>query len=266
MDRAEIRNKIVTYFRQQVAAATDPSRRPQIQMGFLGELFKDTNKDLPGWKQNDVLSSAREIIHEFMNIGAIYPGGYGQIFGSDFYPWLTITEHGKEVFSQENWLPYDPEGYLKALKEKVPEIDDATFTYIGESISSFNNRHLLSATLTLGVASENLMILLIETYSNFLKDPKRKASFDKKIEDKWISTQYKEFRKEFSADVKSLPKELQGDVDTYLDGIFNFIRINRNDAGHPTGKAQGVKVVYANLQIFADYTRYIFDLINYLKK
>ena len=35
-------------------------------------------------------------------------------------------------------------------------------------------------------------------------------------------TQFREFKKEFSADVKSLPKELQADWETYLDGVFNF--------------------------------------------
>ena len=161
-------------------------------------------------------------------------------------------------------LPYDPEGYLKALKAKVPEIDDVTFAYIGESIAAFNRRHLLSATITLGVASENLMLILIEAYTNWLKDP-RKTKFQKHIEDRWIATQYREFKKEFVTDVKSLPKESQGDWEIYLDGIFNFVRLNRNDAGHPTGKELSAKVVYANLQIFADYARYIFDLVSHFK-
>lgn len=208
---------------------------------------------------------AREIVHELMNIGALYPGGYGKVQGSDFYPWLTITEYGKELFSKEDWLPYDPEGYIRALKVKVPEIDAVTLAYAGESISAYNRRNLLSATLTLGVASENLMLSVIEAYVKWLKDPKRQAALQKKIADKWISTQYKEFKQEFSTDVKSLPKNLQGDWETYLDGVFNFVRINRNNAGHPTGKQMSAKVVYANLQIFDGYARYIFDLINFFK-
>ncbi len=64
-------------------------------------------------------------------------------------------------------------------------------------------------------------------------------------------------------DVKSLSRELQKDWEIYLDGVFNFIRLNRNSAGHPTGKALNAKVVYANLQIFADYSEYIFRLIKH---
>jgi hypothetical protein len=266
MDRQEIQNRIFRYFREQLTAMDDPHRRPQIQMGFLNSLFEDVIRILPQHKGPDVLSVAREIVHELMNIGAVYPGGYGQVHGSDFYPWVTITEYGKELFAHEDWLPYDPEGYIRALKVRVPEIDDVTLAYAGESIAAFNRRNLLSATLTLGVASENLMLLLIEAYVNFLKtDPKRQAALQKRIADRWIYTQYKEFKQDFSKDVKLLPKELQGDWETYLDGVFNFIRVNRNAAGHPTGKQQSAKVVYANLQIFADYARYISDLIKFFK-
>lgn len=108
------------------------------------------------------------------------------------------------------------------------------------------------------------MLTLIEAYANWLKDP-RKTKFQKRIENRWIATQYREFKQEFVVDTKSLPKELQSDWETYLDGIFNFVRLNRNDAGHPTGKELSAKVIYANLQIFADYARYIFDLINHFK-
>lgn len=174
-----------------------------------------------------------------------------------------MTNYGLECLMNDQWLPYDPEGYVKALKEKVPNIDDITLAYIGESIAAYNRRQLLSATLTLGVASENLMLLLIEAYLNWIKDKKRKATFKNKIKDRFIYTQYKEFKLEFVNDIKNLPKELQGDWETYLDGMFNFIRLNRNRAGHPTGKKLNAKIVYANLQIFSEYTSYIFSLIKH---
>jgi hypothetical protein len=266
MDRQEAKSKIIGYFRQQIKLQEErPDYRPQIQMGFLDALFRDEMQKVPAWQHDAVLSVAREIIQEMINCGTLYPGQRGQVFGSDFYPWLTITEYGKQVFTSEDWLPYDPDGYLAELKRMAPEIDDVTLAYIGESVASFNRHHLLSATITLGVASENLMLALIEAYRDWIKDAERKGRSEKHIADKWISTQYAEFRKEFVSDIKSLPKELQADWETYLDGIFNFVRLNRNSAGHPTGKAMSAKVVYADLQIFADYARYIFNLIGHLK-
>lgn len=257
MTREEIKNKIFEHFKSQVAwAEANPNQMQQYQMGQVYSLFPHGNG--PHWEVAKIHSVAREIVQELINIGYIYPGTAGD-FNSG-YPWLTVTELGKHAFKEENWLPYDPEGYVKTLKTKVPSIDDVTLTYIGEAVAAYHRRHLLSATITLGVASENLMLSLIEAYTDSITDAARKARLEKNTKEKFISTQYKEFKKEFVNDVRSLPKELQDNWETYLDGIFNFIRLNRNDAGHPTGKKLDAKVVYANLQIFSEYADYVTKL------
>lgn len=263
MEREEIRNKIFEHFKQQVALTkSNPNQMQQFQMGDIFSLFPYT-QNVPQWEQQKIHSVAREVVQELINTGFLYPGTSGD--QNSGYPWLTITEYGKEAFLKEDWLPYDPDGYIKALKAKIPTMDDITLTYIGEAVASYNRRHLLSATLTIGVASENLMLLLIEAYANWIKDAGRKARFLKKVEGKFIAVQFKEFKKEFVADVRSLPKEFQSDWETYLDSIFNFIRLNRNDAGHPTGKQFDAKVVYANLQVFAEYAQFISKLTQHLK-
>ncbi len=141
MDREEIRNRIFNYLKQQLSFGDDPSRRLKIQMGDIGALFRKETESLLACKQDDLLSVAREIVHELMNNGALYPGQHGQVQGSDFFPWLTITEYGKELLMSEDWLPYDPEGYLKELKNKVPKIDGVTLAYIGESVEAFRGKY-----------------------------------------------------------------------------------------------------------------------------
>ena len=265
MDRAEVRSRIVEYFKGRLSGRSRPTENQHIQIGDLFALFQKEQLEQPPWKQAEVLTLVNEIVHELAYSGFIYFGMPGSMSSHDYYPWITVTEYGKAAFMSEDWLPHDPEGYMAALKTRVPELEEVTLAYIGESVSAFNRRHLLSATITLGVASENIMLVLIEAYAGWIKDPKRKAAFEKRIANKWISTQYNEFKSEFKVDVRSLPKQLQGDWETYLDGIFNFIRLNRNSAGHPTGKQMSAKAVYANLQIFADYSRYVFDLIHALQ-
>lgn len=260
MTREEIRNKIFEYLKKQVVLIqATPYRMQQFQLGGIYELFPYIT-NTPHWKTEQIHSIAREIIQELEQSGFIYDGTCSLGSGMGSYPYYTITEYGKEALLKDDWLPYDPDGYMKALKEKVPDIDEITLTYIGEAVSAYNRRHLLSATLTLGVASENLMLSLIEAYAIWISDAKRKESFQKRIEGKFISRQYKEFKQEFSTDVKSFSKDTQANWETYLDGIFNFIRLNRNDAGHPTGKQFDTKIVYANLQVFSEYSQFIFRL------
>ena len=259
-DRGNIRNRLFEFFRKQKSPQSNEWLLPRIQMGDIHRLFTDDLKDAPGYAYERFYTIVNEIIWEFANNGFIYFGTAGS--AGDSYPHITITEYGREIFNSEKWLPYDPDGYLKNLKAAVPELDDVTLAYIGEAVSAFNRRQLLSATLTLGVASENLMLLLIENYVASLVMT-RKTALQKKIADRWIATQYREFRAEFEKDIRKLPKNLQGDWETYLDAVFHFIRLNRNSAGHPTGKELSGKMVNANLQIFADYSRYIFDLIKH---
>lgn len=265
MTREEIRNKIFEHLKQQVVwTQTNPNQTQQFQLSNIYGLFP-LGAGEAQWQHNKVNAIAREIFQELENGGFIYEGQAGGLGDMSSYPWYTITEYGKEALLQEDWLPYDPEGYLSALKTKVPTIDEITLTYIGESVAAYNRRNLLSATITMGVASENLMLTLIETYANWIKDVKRKADFQKRIDGRFISTQYKEFKKEFTNDIQTLPKDIQVNWETYLDGIFNFIRLNRNDAGHPTGKQFDAKTVYANLQVFAEYSKFLFQLIERLK-
>lgn len=260
MTREEIRNTIFNHLKGQVAwMDTNPNQLPQFQTGSIHALFP--NNGAPAWQHMKIEAIASEIIQEMENNGYIHEGQIGGMGSSATYPWYTITNFGKEAILCEDWLPYDPEGYIKALMVKVPTLDPITTTYIQESVSSYNRRQLLSASITLGVASENLMLLLIEQYSEWITDVPRKNRFKKRVEKMFISSQYKEFKGEFLKDLSSIPDELKKDWETYLDGIFNFIRLNRNDAGHPTGKQFDAKIVYANLQVFSEYAGYITKLM-----
>ncbi len=43
-----------------------------------------------------------------------------------------------------------------------------------------------------------------------------------------------------------------------------MVRYNRNAAGHPTGKQVDKDTLFANLQVFIPYCKYIYDLKDYL--
>jgi hypothetical protein len=98
MNREEIRNRLVTYFKRQ---SSSPPKQ-EIQMGSLN-IFEDSIKGLDRSQQLQFYSIIREIVQEFINNGFLYPG-LPEDFNSHL-PWLTITEYGKEVFTKEEWLP-----------------------------------------------------------------------------------------------------------------------------------------------------------------
>lgn len=203
-----------------------------------------------------------EEIHQLVVNNILMPG---HDVGNFKYPFLRLTEYGRKCIEEENILPFDPDGYIEGVKSSVSSIDDIVLTYLGESITTYNRNCLLSSTITLGAASEKAMLLLIEAFSEAISDAERRESFKKKIEKLTIYGKYKAFREKFDDTKKNLPPELTREIDAFLDGIFNFIRINRNEAGHPTGIATNKKVVYANLQVFSEYGKRIFDLIRFFE-
>jgi len=82
---------------------------------------------------------------------------------------------------------------------------------------------------------KRLLLRLIDAYVNAHADPAKKAQVQRRFEGKFIYTQYSQFKKELSALKGSIPAELLKDYETHLDGIFNLIRLVRNESGHPTG-------------------------------
>jgi hypothetical protein len=103
---------------------------------------------------------ARELLQEFVNNNVLFIG-YGDAEG---FPWFTVTEYGRKCIAEGNLLPFDPEGYLGALSKRVPGLDAIALTYLREAISTYNRGFYLSSAVSLGVASEHLVLRLIDAY------------------------------------------------------------------------------------------------------
>lgn len=205
-----------------------------------------------------------EIINELVNNGLL-AFGHKTNFDANTFGFVSVTEYGKDCFEQDNILPYDPDGYLREYISNVPSADQITLQYLGESITAYNRNLLLSSAITLGVASENAILLLVESFVQAISDQNRKSRFESRIRNRWISTQFSEFRQELTQFQNQLPTNLRQDLDTYLDGIFNFIRLNRNQAGHPTGTRPTKKVALHNIQMFVDYSKRVFELKDFFE-
>lgn len=181
------------------------------------------------------------------------------------WPWLSLTEYGKRVVDSELPVPHDPNGYLERVRNEIPDIDPVIFTYLEESLRTYNINALLSSTVSLGCASERGLLLLIEAYAAAITDPGRKQKFEEKTTGRMIKRQFDEFRKAFSSVQGSMPANLLDGFDTTLLGVFEIIRNNRNDAGHPTGKTIPKEQAFANLQVFIPYCKKIYQLISFFK-
>lgn len=197
------------------------------------------------------------IIERVLTLGA---------FSGDTWPWLSLTDYGKEAINSNPPAPNDSTGYLKRIKNEVPQLNSIIEIYLIESVRTYNINQLLSSTITLGCASEKALLVLIETFKQTFKDSSKKTVFSKKVDDKFIKTQFDEFNKAIQQILIQLPYELRENYTNTLAGVFQMIRYNRNDAGHPSGKQVDKDTLFANLQVFIPYCKYIYELKDYLDK
>lgn len=241
MTREEIRQELMAYLRQ-VLRDYGPPGTTQL-MNLRAHL--ETKVGHPAIRS--IHQIARELLQEFVNNNVLFIG-YGDQEG---FPWFTVTEYGRKCIAEGNLLPFDPEGYLVALSKRVPGLDATALTYLREAISTYNRGFYLSSAVSLGVASEHLVLRLIDAYVNTHADPVKRAKVQQRFEGKFIFTQYSQFKKELEGLKASIPAELLKDYETHLDGVFNLIRLVRNQSGHPSGIVPDQAIVFANLQAFS---------------
>lgn len=121
----------------------------------------------------------------------------------------------------------------------------------------------------LGVASEQLVLLLIEAFIAALVDGNKKSRFEKDLERGWqINVRYRALKERLDqmVDAKKLPREHAETVGNELGGVFELLRRYRNTSGHPNlpGSVEA-DTVFLNLRTFIEYARRTVALIDYFK-
>jgi len=206
-----------------------------------------------------------ETFHSLVRMGILLPGIVGELGkGECTLPWFSISTYGQSVLDKDEFVPFDPEGYIESLKAKSRDIDEIVLHYIGESIRAFHGHLLVSSTLTLGCASERLIQLLEESFLSAITDKNKVKKIKKQLQEtRSLPKRLKVLLSEISSIKKQIPIQYQYNLEVYLDQFFNFIRINRNEKGHPKKLDLNRNIVFGNLQIFHGYAESLCGLISF---
>ena len=182
------------------------------------------------------------------------------------HPWLELTEYGRRCIEEGSVIPLDPEGYITQVLKELPKTDSVVMDYLKESITAFNRDLILSSTITLGVASEQAMLILMESFSNYISNSQQFKTIEDKLEgEDSIFRKYKVFKESLIQLPKNVRISFPQNFDVHIDTLFNFIRLNRNETGHPLGGGKDKNIQAANLQAFRSYLVDIYTLIDYFE-
>ena len=119
----------------------------------------------------------------------------------------------------------------------------------------------------LGVAAEGVFYQLFEWMKKNATNPTFKSRMENA--EKQI-TSFKSKQDVVFNEIKQqkgkLDSSLSGNIETNLDGIGTFMRLQRNDSGHPTGTKKSRDEMFVNLRLFVPYCKQIYDLIDWLEQ
>jgi hypothetical protein len=203
-----------------------------------------------------------EVIWSFIVQGVLVPGLNDANQG---WPFLRLTEYGRRCVAEEGISPHDPDGYLMEFHGAVPNADPTIVEYLTESLQCYIRGLARAAAVMLGGASEQAVLLLIDSFAGSIGDIEAKQKFKTEIDNRQgIFKKHQLFVKSFAEARYQVPKTLTNNIETQLTGIFDLIRNSRNDAGHP---ALGADIdrdsVYSHLRLFIPYCRRIYGLIDW---
>ena len=237
----------------------DPAGPPQERGGMrmIRHGYAGSEVALSNYDYGRVLNIFWDLIIE----GILRPGTADGL--NNDLPFYHVTEWGKVAIENGLESPYDPDCYLKRVHAGVPSLDPVIVTYLNESLRTFRIGCLLSSTISLGCASEKALLLLVAAYGDSLGAGKQR--FKEKTDGRMIKRQFEDLRKAIDGELRArLPNALEDGLDVEMSALFDFIRNQRNDAGHPTGKSIERERAYANLVVFPTYLKKVYSLIEWL--
>jgi hypothetical protein len=180
-------------------------------------------------------------------------------------PFLRLTEYGERCVAEERILPHDPDGYLREFQIVVPNAHPTIVEYLTESLQCYIHGLNRAAAVMLGGASEQAVLLLIESYTNSICDATLQQQFKSQSEKApSIFRKFEHFERQLSTVRQHMPRTLTDNLDSLLRGVFDLIRSSRNDAGHPASGTQVSRdAVYSHLRLFVPYCERIYGLIEW---
>lgn len=171
---------------------------------------------------------ANEVMWQLIIQGVITVG-HGE--GNPTLPWFRITAYGQKVLAAERFVPHDPTGYMTELRA-IPGPLDMTVTarYAEEALACFAAGCNIASVLLLGVAAESAFNQLCDSIRPNLTSAADQAKLELQLpvrpRHRWLVGRYQNLP---AAERRRLPESL----DVTLTSLYDLIRRQRNDLGHP---------------------------------
>jgi len=168
------------------------------------------------------------------------------------WPFLRLTEFGKKYISNSQIHYYDPDKYLSTLEVLIPELDEITALYTIEALRCFRRNLMFAAAVMLGAAAERAVLILLEEIHNWETNEGRKKKIRSVLERPSMPKIFDLIRGTINnlIEQKEMPYEIHEGVMDHLISVHEMVRVQRNDAVHPTTAQVSRNKVFLSIQAF----------------
>jgi len=207
---------------------------------------------------------ANEIMWQLIMQGVVTPG---MDAANPTLPFFRVTDYGKKVLEAGRFIPHDPTAYLRDLRAAAKTaLGKVTIAYVEEALRCFTTGCHMASVLLLGIAAESVFLYLCDVVHSSLKNVKDQKSFDSlpdlvKPRHRWIVDKYLNL----PGDIRR--KQLPESLDITLISLYELIRRQRNELGHPQENPPAVdrEQAFIFFRMFPGFVRDIEAFAEYSK-
>jgi hypothetical protein len=143
-----------------------------------------------------------------------------------------VTPRGIDWTNGVEPLPEDYNGYMKQFDSGV---DGVVRQYVSEALNTYIRGAYFASTVMLGAAAEAAIYNLADAIGPAIKDAAKQATMKKRIADRGLERLFAYIEKTIVAGCDSgiIPYEVTEGTTRHLLSLFEYIKVQRNDAVHP---------------------------------
>src|SRR5260370_31458286 len=121
---------------------------------------------------------------------------------------------------------------MERMRKDVPSLDAVIALSPTESLKCFRNGTFVASAVMIGVAAEQMMLVLRKAVYDALSSQEKKKRFDDDAQGQ-IKRIYDAVWKKLDPVREQMPERLRESVGVELAGVFELVRKTRNETGHP---------------------------------
>lgn len=178
----------------------------------------------------------------------------------------TLTDRGKAWVNEGGEpIPEDMRGYMSTLTELVPNLDPVIEQYVREALRTYHQQTYFAAAVMIGAASEKAVYILAEALSKAVQEQGQRSRILKALEERGIPKLFRVIEETLQKAKKQVPRGPQESIVRHLLSFQESVRLQRNDAVHPSVGQVNPQQLWLTLTAFPQACKIVYSLLDWLK-